>query len=68
MERFEGTIKSFDATKRQGIIERKDSEDVVVHADAVVGGMKKNLKAGARVEYAVVEGPKGPRAATVRLL
>jgi len=66
--RIQGTIKSFDPVKRQGIITREGGKDVSLHADAVEGGKTEKLKAGTRVEYVVEDGPKGPRATSVRVL
>ena len=65
----EGTVKSFDQGKGFGFISREGStKDVFVHQDAILGEGDRQLAAGDRVSFEVTEGPKGPRAASVRKL
>lgn len=67
-ERIEGVVKWFNSTKGFGFIQREEGPDVFVHYSAIDGGGFKNLEEGDRVEFAVVEGPKGLQAAEVRKL
>jgi CspA family cold shock protein len=41
---------------------------VFVHHSAIAGGGVKSLAEGARVEYEVEQGAKGPSAANVRII
>jgi cold shock protein len=62
-----GTVKWFSSDKGYGFITQDDGgEDVFVHHSAIRGGGYTSLVEGARVEYEVEEGPKGPRARDVR--
>lgn len=63
----EGTIKTFDLNRRFGFITQDDStKEIFVHQEAVLDQM--TIGAGDRVSFEVTEGPKGPRAASVRKL
>ena len=65
----EGTVKSFDLGRHYGFITQdSSSKEVFVHQEAVLGEGIQNLAAGDRVSFEVTEGPKGPRAASVRKL
>ncbi len=64
----EGTVKWFNDTKGFGFIKREDGDDVFVHHTAIEGDGYKTLTEGQRVEFEIVEGPKGPQAANVRKL
>jgi cold shock protein len=62
-----GTVKWFSADKGYGFITPDDeAKDVFVHHTAIAGSGFKSLDEGARVEYEVEQGPKGPNAANVR--
>jgi CspA family cold shock protein len=62
-----GTVKWFSSDKGYGFITQDDGgEDVFVHNSAIRGGGRTSLVEGARVEYEVEEGPKGPQARDVR--
>ncbi|HSL12388.1 MAG TPA: cold-shock protein [Actinomycetota bacterium] len=62
-----GTVKWFSAEKGFGFITPEDgSADVFVHFSAIQGEGYKELAEGARVEYDVTQGQKGPQAANVR--
>jgi CspA family cold shock protein len=64
-----GTIKWFNAEKGYGFIDPDgDSPDVFVHFSAITGSGYRSLEEGQRVEFDVVQGPKGPQAANVRAL
>jgi CspA family cold shock protein len=65
----EGTVKSFDRGRRYGFIAQDGSgKDVFVHQEAILGEDGQNLVTGDRVSFELTEGPKGPRAASVRKL
>ena len=62
-----GTVKWFSDEKGFGFITPEDgSADVFVHFSAIQGEGYKELAEGARVEYDVTQGQKGPQAANVR--
>jgi CspA family cold shock protein len=58
----EGTVKWFNASKGFGFIEQDNGGDVFVHYSAIVTDGFKTLDEGARVQFEVVDGPKGPAA------
>ena len=63
MTRVTGTVKWFNETKGFGFIQRDDGErDCFVHYSAIQGAGFRTLVEGQRVEFAVVEGQKGPAA------
>ena len=61
----EGTVKWFNATKGFGFIEQDNGKDVFVHHSAIQAEGYKTLDEGARVQFDVVDGPKGPAAENV---
>lgn len=61
----QGTVKWFNSEKGFGFIEVEGGEDVFVHFSAIQGNGFKTLDEGQRVEFEIVEGPKGPQAANV---
>lgn len=61
-----GKVKWFSAEKGYGFIEREEgAEDVFVHFSAIQGEGFKTLEEGQQVEFQVVEGERGPQAASV---
>jgi CspA family cold shock protein len=64
-EREIGTVKWFNATKGFGFIERQNDKDVFVHHTDITGVGYRSLDEGQRVEFTVVQGPKGPKAQDV---
>ncbi len=63
----QGTVKWFNDAKGFGFISLDDdSKDVFVHHSAITGEGFKTLAEGQRVEFEVVQGPKGPAAERVQ--
>jgi len=60
-----GTVKWFNNAKGFGFIGREDGPDVFVHHTGIAGEKFKTLREGDRVEFDIVEGPKGQQAANV---
>ena len=61
----EGTVKWCNASKGFGFIEQDNGGDVFVHYSAIKTDGFKTLDEGARVQFEVVDGPKGPAADNV---
>jgi CspA family cold shock protein len=64
-ERFQGTVKWFNATKGYGFIGYEGGDDVFVHYTAIQMEGYRRLKEGQKVEFSIEEGPKGLQAAEV---
>jgi cold shock protein len=66
MAREKGTVQRFMDDKGFGFI-KPDSggKDVFVHFSAIGGSGFKSLSQGQRVEFDIVDDPKGPRAGNV---
>ncbi len=62
-----GTVKWFNDQKGFGFLSQDDGPDVFVHYSAIQGNGFKTLEEGQSVEFDVVDGPKGPQAANVRV-
>jgi len=60
-----GTVKWFNATKGYGFITREGGDDVFVHYSAIESEGYKTLNEGQRVEFTIVQGPKGLAASSV---
>jgi CspA family cold shock protein len=64
-----GTVKWFNNDKGYGFITQDDGgKDVFVHHSAISGEGYKSLAEGAKVEYEVEDGPKGPQARSVSVV
>ena len=64
----QGTVKWFNDTKGFGFISQPGGEDIFVHHSAILADGFRTLPEGARVEFDIVQGPKGLQAANVRKL
>jgi len=61
--RTTGTVKWFNDAKGFGFITPENgSKDCFVHHSAITGSGFKSLAEGDRVEFDIVQGPKGPAA------
>lgn len=60
-----GTVKWFSDEKGYGFLQREDGPDVFVHHSAIQGSGFKTLSEGEKVEFEVLEDPKGPKAQNV---
>ena len=61
-----GTVKWFNDAKGYGFIEPDGGgKDVFVHFSAISGDWHKSLAEGAKVEFDLEEGAKGPEARNV---
>ncbi|MCK5271144.1 MAG: cold-shock protein [Sedimentisphaerales bacterium] len=60
-----GTVKWFNSTKGFGFISNEDGADVFVHYTQIQAYNDQGLKKGDMVEYDIVPGEIGPRAAKV---
>jgi CspA family cold shock protein len=61
----EGTVKWFNEGKGFGFIEQSDGPDVFVHYSEIKAEGFKTLEEGAKVQFDVSEGQKGPQASNV---
>jgi CspA family cold shock protein len=61
----QGRVKWFNDQKGYGFIEQEGGEDVFVHFSAIKGDGFRSLAEDDRVEFEVVDGPKGKQAANV---
>ena len=62
----QGTVKWFNADKGFGFISVDGGQDVFVHFSAIIADGYRSLDEDQRVEFDVVQGPKGPQAENVR--
>jgi CspA family cold shock protein len=68
MARATGTVKWFSQEKGYGFIKQESGPDVFVHHQAIEGSGFKMLYEGERVEFDIVEEPKGLKAQNVTRL
>ncbi len=67
--RVTGTVKWFSRVKGYGFIAPDDaSKEIFVHFSGIEGEGYRNLEEGQRVSYVVEDTPKGPQAASVRIV
>lgn len=64
----QGSVKWFNNEKGYGFIAVDGGQDVFVHYSAIQSEGYKSLEENQRVEFEVVQGPKGPQADGVRVL
>jgi CspA family cold shock protein len=62
-----GKVRFFDEAKGYGFIESDEGQQVFLHATNLPEGVTA-VRKGARVEYSVFDGRKGPQVLTLRLL
>lgn len=61
-----GLVKWFNDAKGFGFIQADGTErDVFVHYTAITGDGFKTLAEGQKVEFELIDGPKGPQASNV---
>lgn len=63
--RSQGSVKWFNESKGFGFVQIDGGEEVFVHFSAIAGEGFRTLTEGDRIEFDVVEGPKGKQAANV---
>jgi cold shock protein len=61
-----GKVKWFNDSKGFGFIEQEGGQDVFVHFSAIQRDGFKSLSENQKVQFDVVEGPKGLQAANVK--
>jgi CspA family cold shock protein len=61
----EGTVKWFNDKKGFGFIVADTGKDVFVHHTGIEGEGYKTLKEGEKVQFEIVQGPKGEQATKV---
>lgn len=61
----QGTVKWFNDKKGYGFIVADGGKDVFVHHSAIEGEGYKSLKEGDKVQFEIVQGPKGDQATKV---
>ena len=65
---YEGKVKWFNETKGYGFIQQESGPDIFVHYSAIMTDGFKTLNEGDRVNFEVVDGERGPKAANVQKL
>jgi CspA family cold shock protein len=65
---MKGKVKWFNEKKGYGFITTEDGKDVFVHFSAIQSEGFKSLNEGDVVECEVTKGPKGPQAASVKVV
>lgn len=67
-ERFQGTVKWFNAVKGYGFIGHDEGDDIFVHFSAINMDGYRKLEAGQQVEFSIETSEKGLQAADVKLI
>ena len=67
-ERYQGTVKWFNAVKGYGFIGREDGDDVFVHFSAVNMDGYSKLEEGQQVEFSIETSENGLQAANVDVI
>ena len=62
---MKGKVKWFNNEKGYGFLEGDGGEDVFVHFTAIQGDGYKSLEEGQEISFDIVEGNRGPQAASV---
>ena len=62
----QGTVKWFNDAKGFGFITREQGPDLFVHHSSIQAEGFRSLSEGQRVQFDVVQGPKGLQATNVR--
>lgn len=62
---LEGKVKWFNETKGYGFIQQDGGPDIFVHYSAIKSDGFRTLAEGDRVNFEIVEGERGPKAANV---
>ena len=62
---IEGTVKWFNESKGFGFLSQEGGPDVFVHHTEIRSEGYRTLTEGQKVQFEVVDSPKGPRAANV---
>ncbi|MCM2391362.1 cold-shock protein [Streptomyces albipurpureus] len=64
----QGNVKWFNGEKGFGFISQDEGPDVFVHFSEIQGTGYRQLEEAQRVEFELVQGPKGPQAGSVRVI
>lgn len=64
----QGVVRWLSGEKGYGFVTQEDGGGVFVHHPAIQGEGFKSLEEGARVEFEVVQGTRGPAAESVTVL
>jgi CspA family cold shock protein len=67
-ERYQGTVKWFNAVKGYGFIGREEGEDVFVHFSALKMDGYRKLEEGQQVEFSIETNERGLQAVDVDVL
>jgi len=62
---IQGSVKWFNESKGFGFLSREGGPDVFVHHSEIRADGYRTLAEGERVQFEIVDSPKGPRAANV---
>ena len=65
---MKGTIKKIIQERGFGFINAENGKEIFFHSSSLEGTSIESLEEGASVEFNVEEGPKGPKAANVKVV